>query len=160
MWSVGKGPLDARLVRFKATATGKNRIKIIYVKSSTSGQRLLTSCDDGIVGSVDVDRLVEREEGLARNNRAVHGGVEIRDACPSEARDELRDVTDTLCGYSGVPRPVAVPKSKVCAVRVQFWRAGSDNGMIERTQGILKGFPIVLGEQLTEDGKAKRDRLF
>jgi hypothetical protein len=78
------------------------------------------------MGSVDIDRLVEREKGLARNDCAIHGGVEIRDACLSEARDELGDITNTLRGYSGVPRPVAVPKCKVCAARFQLWRAGSD----------------------------------
>jgi len=84
------------------------------------------------VGSVDVDRLVEREKGLARNDRAIHGRVEIRDACPGEARDELGDVTDTLRGYSGVPRPVAVPKSKVCAVRFQLWRAWYDRRYVPK----------------------------
>jgi len=69
------------------------------------------------VGSIDVDRLVEREECLTRNDGAIYRGIEIRDACPSEAGDKFGDVTDTLCSNSGVSRPIAVPELKVCAAR-------------------------------------------
>lgn len=75
----------------------------------------LTSCDDRIVGGIDVDWLVEREEGITRNGGAVHRGIEFRDACPSKAGDEFGDVTDTLCSDSGVSRPITVPVLKVCA---------------------------------------------
>lgn len=75
----------------------------------------LTSCDDRIVGSIDVDWLVEREEGLTRNDGAIHRGIEIRDACSSEAGDKFGDVTDTLYSDSGVSRPITVPELKVCA---------------------------------------------
>ena len=39
-------------------------------RSEVSGS--LTSCDDRIVGGIDVDWLVEREERLTRNGGAVH----------------------------------------------------------------------------------------
>lgn len=75
----------------------------------------LTSCDDRIVGSIDVDWLVEREERLTRNGGAVHRGIEIGDACPSKAGDKFGDITDTLRSNSGVSRPITVPELKVCA---------------------------------------------
>ena len=75
----------------------------------------LTSCDDRIVGSIDVDWLVEREECLTRNGGAVHRGIEIRDACPSEAGDKFGDITDTLRSNSGVSRSITVPELKICA---------------------------------------------
>ena len=66
------------------------------------------------MGSIDVDRLVEREECLTRNDGAVYRGIEILDACPSEAGDKFGDVTDTLCSNSGVSRPITIPELKVC----------------------------------------------
>ena len=73
----------------------------------------LTSCDDRIVASIDIDRLVEWEECITRYDGAVHRGIEVRDACPSKAGDKFGDVTDALCSNSGVSRPIAVPELKV-----------------------------------------------
>jgi hypothetical protein len=69
------------------------------------------------MGSINIDRLVEREKCLARNDGAIHGGVKVRDTRLTEARYKFRDVTDALRRGSGVPRPIAVPELKVCAVR-------------------------------------------
>jgi hypothetical protein len=72
------------------------------------------------VGNVSVDRLVEREKSLARNDSAIYGRVEIRDACPNEARDELGDIlTDTvsadIAGFPG-PLPYQNPRGAVSIV--------------------------------------------
>ena len=48
------------------------------------------------MASINIDRLVEREENFTRYDGAVHRGIEICDTCPSKAGNKFRDVTDAL----------------------------------------------------------------
>ena len=62
---------------------------------------------------IHVDRLVERERDVARVERPVCAGVERRERCLGEARDELLDVADALGSGSWVAGSVAVPELNV-----------------------------------------------
>jgi hypothetical protein len=59
---VGKGPLEARLVRFNATATTNHCVDQLLGKATVSR---ITGGDDCVVGGVDEDWLLERELDVA-----------------------------------------------------------------------------------------------
>lgn len=77
------------------------------------GEAGRTGRDDGVVAGVNVDRLVEWELGRVRDDRAVHGRVENRDARLGQARDELLDVANALCRNRGVTGAVRVPEAQI-----------------------------------------------
>lgn len=109
MWSVGSGPFPARLVKFSATTTMNE--SDLYRHRHDGIEH--TVRDNDIVGSIHINRLIERESYITVRDRRIRRCVELCDRCLCEARNEFLDVAYALRCRSRIARTYAVPEAEV-----------------------------------------------
>jgi len=110
IWSVGKGPLEARLVKFIAVKTFQTMSKTSRPKER---ENILTNCHHGVVACIHIHRLIQREELRVGNNRRVHGRVEGGDGGLRQTSHKLLNIPNPLCTSSGIAWPTSVPEFEI-----------------------------------------------
>ncbi len=120
-----QGPVlcKAREIHGSYNFGGKQAQAHINFHGDFRGRLGLLFSDHNVVGGIHENRLAQGKSDIARNDRRVHRGVEVRERRLGESSDEFLDVSDALRSRCGASRSFPIPERQVFSQSVKSHKA-------------------------------------